>query len=614
MNGFLVPAGKVTFVDSNGRPLSNGKVAFYQVGTQTPKNTWKDIGKTVINTNPIILDARGQASIYGEGSYRQVLKTASDVTIWDQVINDPQSAASISYTFPDGTVRPIQDLAGDDGGYGIGYNGSTVGDTLDELSAKHDAAKTYTVGVGGDYTTLNQALAGVTAIFGPIYKQGGIAIILQLMTSYQMNEQVIVDGIDLGWITITSVEPMVRINHLAVTEVLTANDATTPAFGGRNNATLPIIGTLFNYDSNAVARDGVAVHFNSHVVIKPECGIQNCRRGIQALYGSSVNCYIPGLTQGGAGSGAGTTKGADFRNCSLRACHIGFNSTGGLARSNFTFCIAAEAVYVIWGSTADIYQSQINDCTGTAVSCRDGSLCNARETRVSRSNRGYHALHGAKINARSRPASELNPWVGDGAINCTDYAVLSSYNSTVECANLTVSGSRIGVHASNASVNNFYRGTALNCTQYGVYATDASTIGAQESDCSGSDTGYYSERGSTVSAADSKALNCGERGYYAAEGSIMAATNGQASGCASEGFFAARGSTIEARGGQASGCLNAIRAIEGSTANAYNFTGTGSTGDFDIVAERGATIAAGTSTGTINIAANTITSSGIIYQ
>lgn len=88
MGGLLLPNGKQAFTDSNSRPLAGGKVAFFAPGTQTPRDTWQDAALTILNTNPVVLDARGEASIYGLGAYRQVLRDASNVLIWDQIIPD----------------------------------------------------------------------------------------------------------------------------------------------------------------------------------------------------------------------------------------------------------------------------------------------------------------------------------------------------------------------------------------------------------------------------------------------------------------------------------------------------------------------------------------------
>lgn len=84
----LIPNGKQQFTDNNGRPLLGGKVYFYQVGTQTPKNTYQDSAETILNTNPVTLDARGSASIYGTGPYRQVVRDMFGSLIWDQIIPD----------------------------------------------------------------------------------------------------------------------------------------------------------------------------------------------------------------------------------------------------------------------------------------------------------------------------------------------------------------------------------------------------------------------------------------------------------------------------------------------------------------------------------------------
>lgn len=91
MSSFLVQNGKQAFSDANGRPLVGGKVYFYAPGTDTLKDTWQDSGQTVLNTNPVVLDARGEASIYGGSAYRQVLRDASGNLIWDQILPDPNA-------------------------------------------------------------------------------------------------------------------------------------------------------------------------------------------------------------------------------------------------------------------------------------------------------------------------------------------------------------------------------------------------------------------------------------------------------------------------------------------------------------------------------------------
>ena len=92
MSSVLLPNGKQAFTDNNGRPLVGGKVYFYTVGTSTAKDTYQDYALTILNTNPVILDARGEASIYGVGNYRQVLRDAAGNLIWDQIVVNATTA------------------------------------------------------------------------------------------------------------------------------------------------------------------------------------------------------------------------------------------------------------------------------------------------------------------------------------------------------------------------------------------------------------------------------------------------------------------------------------------------------------------------------------------
>lgn len=81
----LLPLAKQQFSDANGVPLAGGSVFFYIPGTTTFKSTWQDAGQVTLNTNPVILDAAGEAVIFGSGSYRQIVKDSLGNTIWDQL-------------------------------------------------------------------------------------------------------------------------------------------------------------------------------------------------------------------------------------------------------------------------------------------------------------------------------------------------------------------------------------------------------------------------------------------------------------------------------------------------------------------------------------------------
>lgn len=92
MTASIVPNAKNQFEDINGNPLVGGFVYFYQINTLISKDTWQNSGQTVLNTNPIELDSRGQAIIYGSGSYRQIVTDADGNLIWDQNIENFQES------------------------------------------------------------------------------------------------------------------------------------------------------------------------------------------------------------------------------------------------------------------------------------------------------------------------------------------------------------------------------------------------------------------------------------------------------------------------------------------------------------------------------------------
>jgi len=79
----LLPNGKQYYTDSaTGLPLVGGKVYTYAAGTSTPKDTYTTAAAVTPNANPVILDARGEATIFWHGAYKIVAKDALDNLIW----------------------------------------------------------------------------------------------------------------------------------------------------------------------------------------------------------------------------------------------------------------------------------------------------------------------------------------------------------------------------------------------------------------------------------------------------------------------------------------------------------------------------------------------------
>lgn len=122
MTAALLPNGKQQFEDINGDPLVGGLVYFYIPNSLVPKNTWHDQAQSILNTNPVVLDSRGQAIIYGSGGYRQILKDATGNTIWDQLTTTDTSSSGIGGLYVNSSTYAtlaLADAAAVAAGYGL---------------------------------------------------------------------------------------------------------------------------------------------------------------------------------------------------------------------------------------------------------------------------------------------------------------------------------------------------------------------------------------------------------------------------------------------------------------------------------------------------------------
>lgn len=125
----ILPSAMTQFTDGDGNPYAMGNVYFYIPNTLTPKDTYQNLAATILNTNPVQLDADGRAYIVGIGRYRQILEDSLGNQIWDKETIAPGSsiepfasvAALMAYSvtaIPDGTVAEIVSYAGDNNGGG----------------------------------------------------------------------------------------------------------------------------------------------------------------------------------------------------------------------------------------------------------------------------------------------------------------------------------------------------------------------------------------------------------------------------------------------------------------------------------------------------------------
>lgn len=77
------PTAKAQFIDAAGIPLAGGFLYTYAAGTTTPQATYTDSSAATANSNPIVLDSRGEANIWlSSADYKFKLTDANGTEVW----------------------------------------------------------------------------------------------------------------------------------------------------------------------------------------------------------------------------------------------------------------------------------------------------------------------------------------------------------------------------------------------------------------------------------------------------------------------------------------------------------------------------------------------------
>ncbi len=83
----------------DGTLNAGGSLTFYETDLTTLKATWSNAGLTVLNANPVLLDAEGRTvtDVFGDGEYGVVMKDADGVVQWtrNNVSNGVEAGATI---------------------------------------------------------------------------------------------------------------------------------------------------------------------------------------------------------------------------------------------------------------------------------------------------------------------------------------------------------------------------------------------------------------------------------------------------------------------------------------------------------------------------------------
>ena len=410
---------------------------------------------------------------------------------------------------------------------------------------------TVTVGAGGDYPTINAALEDLSAKYYPAYIAGGFTATVQLLYGFVMAEQVVVKGVDLGWITITALDPVTTIDTAGLVDDYPVGFGFKAAFSGLSGAVLPNIGVLFAMGA-AGADDypGILLYEHARATVLPGAGVKNAKsNGLMIVNGSSA-IADDAIFSGAAGHGISLNNGR------VQAVRVDCSNAGG------------NGIFAENGSHAVIDKCDCSHAGENGISAEGRSTVQASEANCSN-------------------AGEVGIYAGDASIIAADKATCSN------CADW-------GVLAKGASTINCPEVVAQNCggpggpgVAGGIGALRGSTINAEVADCSGCVGSYavLADCGSMVNANYANLSGSGGRGVGVSSGSTVNAQGADCSGAAGDGILVSSGSTVNAQGADCSGAAgDGIEVSGGSTVNAQ------------------------LSTGTTSVTPNTLTAAGIIFK
>ncbi|HEF4838899.1 TPA: hypothetical protein SAO52_003658 [Burkholderia vietnamiensis] len=283
----ILPNGKTQFVDQNGKPLAGGTVTFYAPGTTTKQDTWQDQAQSQVNTNPVVLDSRGQASIWGVGSYRQVVADKLGAVVWDQVVSEISAP-----------------LSGSTGASLVGFLQAGAGAVNRTMQAKgRDWVSLTDFGAAGDGATDD------TAAFIAALATGKRVIMPMPSVSYTLSAGITVNRSleGDGW-----------------------NIATIKALNANARITVNSLGQLrnFRFDANNLATLAISAGVGQNRIFMKDVRVDNCMGDSFQLVNTQNSVLQDCQANNFTGNGFRIT-GAE--NCGLNNCNTNQNTVSSTA-------------------------------------------------------------------------------------------------------------------------------------------------------------------------------------------------------------------------------------------------------------------------------------------
>lgn len=185
----LAPSPILRFFDNNGNALAGGLLYTYQSGTSTPQATYTDATGGTPNANPVVLNARGEASVWFSAglSYRLLAKDSAGNTLPGYPVDgvtsgNPSSFMSSVITASDApTARSLLGAMANDSSSITAVAGGladaiTAAFTPTNITALTNGLRVTVTGCSANATTTPTLAAGTTPAVG-IVKNNNLPLV-----------------------------------------------------------------------------------------------------------------------------------------------------------------------------------------------------------------------------------------------------------------------------------------------------------------------------------------------------------------------------------------------------------------------------------------------------
>lgn len=353
----LSPSPKLQFFDANGNPLVGGKLYSYAAGTTTPLATYADYDGSTTNTNPVILDSRGEADVWLSSSYYKLkLTDSNNVEIWTvDHIGGFATMADVTAAINALTAS----LAASSGSSMIGFIQAGTGAVATTAQAKmRETISVKDFGAVGDdthddTTNIQAAINYANTIGGDVYFPAGI---------YKIT------------------------NGLTINNSGDTSDTFKASMYGDSSASVRIHGAAGSYDMLTIT-GGTGAGVESHQVIRglffvKEDYVGSCIAGdnIAFLSLEDVSCFNANYS-----FYATDVLSSVFYNCVFRQATIGMRAE----YTNFSYpnaltmvgCVVGNCldagIWVVGGSTFNMFGGSVeSNGIGGSSSTKFGVLLN----------------------------------------------------------------------------------------------------------------------------------------------------------------------------------------------------------------------------------------------